>query len=177
MLALSFPFLFATRSGLARRVVPVPPTGHYSHAVSRHVDSVRRGRRTYSASGLKITEGQRNSLRVRRTAIICVFADRPRDPVIWQTNLHRLAARTMYTAFFAGETFLPRCSIDGQNIQRFLEGHFNEAFGRLADAIAREDGGSLLDTCVIGWDSLNEPGLGFIEIPDLNVLPPSQDFK
>lgn len=83
----------------------------------------------------------------------------------------------MYTTFFAGETFAPKCIIDGQNIQHFLQGHFNEAYGRLADAIAREDDGALLDTCVIGWDSLNEPGEGFIEIPDLNVLPPAQDFK
>lgn len=46
---------------------------------------------------------------------------------------------------------------------------------RLADAIAET--GDLLDTCVIGWDSINEPGEGFLGIPNLNDFPPSQDFK
>ena len=49
----------------------------------------------------------------------------------------------------------------------------------LTDSLAariREAGG-LYDDCIIGWDSMNEPHEGFIGIPDLNEIPPSQDFR
>lgn len=38
------------------------------------------------------------------------------------------------------------------------------------------EAGGLLDNCVIGWDSLNEPDEGFIGTLDLNVIPESQSF-
>lgn len=45
----------------------------------------------------------------------------------------------------------------------------------LADCI--RDAGDLLDTCLIGWDSMNEPDQGFIGLPDLKSIPPSQEFR
>lgn len=45
----------------------------------------------------------------------------------------------------------------------------------LADRL--QQAGGLLDDCVIGWDSMNEPHEGFIGIPDLNEFPPAQAFK
>ncbi len=34
-----------------------------------------------------------------------------------------------------------------------------------------KEAGGLLDECVLGWDSMNEPHAGFMQIPDLNKVP------
>jgi len=90
----------------------------------------------------------------------------------WSTNYGRLVPQTLFTLFFAGRDFVPNCTLDGCNIQDYLQSHYIEAFGRLADKI--RDAGDLLDDCVIGWDSLNEPSEGLVGYPDLHSLPAKQ---
>jgi hypothetical protein len=92
--------------------------------------------------------------------------------MMWSTNYGRLAPQTLFTLFFAGRDFAPNCIIDGSNIQDYLQSHFIEAFGQLADRI--RDAGGLLDDCVIGWDSMNEPSEGLVGYSDLLSLPTSQ---
>lgn len=92
--------------------------------------------------------------------------------MIWSTNYGRLASQTLFTLFFAGREFAPKCVIDGQNIQDYLQSHFITAFGQLADRI--RDAGDLLEECVIGWDSVNEPYEGFCGYADLNTVPTKQ---
>ncbi|KAL7423982.1 hypothetical protein Q5752_001567 [Cryptotrichosporon argae] len=95
--------------------------------------------------------------------------------MIWNTNLHRLAARHCFTMFFASEELAPKCTIDGQSASRWIQQRFNLAYGHLAERL--RDAGGLLDECVIGWDSMNEPDGGFIGMPDMTTYPPSQSFK
>ncbi|KAJ7658939.1 glycoside hydrolase family 5 protein [Mycena rosella] len=92
--------------------------------------------------------------------------------MIWSTNYGRLLSQTLFTLFFAGRDFAPRCVIDGQNIQDYLQSHYIEAMGQMADRIRAA--GDLLDDCVIGWDSMNEPFDGLCGWKDLATNPPAQ---
>nr|XP_019042696.1 hypothetical protein I302_08401 [Kwoniella bestiolae CBS 10118]OCF21626.1 hypothetical protein I302_08401 [Kwoniella bestiolae CBS 10118] len=95
--------------------------------------------------------------------------------MIWNTNLHRLAARHLFTMFWASDKFAPKCKIDGLHASEWVQDRFIAAYGHLADRL--RDAGDILDDCLIGWDSMNEPHEGFIGIPDLNDCPPAQSFK
>lgn len=95
--------------------------------------------------------------------------------MIWSTNYGRLLSQTLFTLFFAGCDFAPLCVIDGVNIQDFLQSHYIEAMGQMADAISAA--GDLLDECVIGWDGMNEPFEGLCGWPDLNSNPEKQGAR
>ncbi|KAG6849910.1 hypothetical protein H0H93_003778 [Arthromyces matolae] len=83
-----------------------------------------------------------------------------------------IVTQTVFTLFFAGRDFAPHCVLDGINIQDYLQEHYIAAFGVLADRI--RDAGDLLDDCVIGWDSLNEPFEGLCGWEALSSTPTSQ---
>ncbi|KDR82016.1 hypothetical protein GALMADRAFT_207363 [Galerina marginata CBS 339.88] len=94
--------------------------------------------------------------------------------MVWSTNYGRLLSQTLFTLFFSGRDYAPHCIIDGVNIQDYLQGHYIEACGQLVDRIAAFEGGRLLDACVIGWDSMNEPFEGLCGWDDLGVNPVKQ---
>ena len=95
--------------------------------------------------------------------------------MIWATNYSRLAAATIFTMFFAGKDFTPKCVIDGVNIQDYLQTHFVNAIGHLAKRL--KEAGDVLDEVVMGWESMNEPNRGLIGYVDLAVFPKMNPLK
>lgn len=95
--------------------------------------------------------------------------------MIWSTNYYRLAAATIFTMFFAGKDFAPKCIIDGMNIQDYLQSHFMRACAHLAKRI--HEAGGIENEVVFGWESLNEPNRGMIGHIDLSAIPKEQQLK
>ncbi|KAF7731799.1 hypothetical protein EC973_008314 [Apophysomyces ossiformis] len=86
-------------------------------------------------------------------------------PMVWPTNYTKLASCTMFTLFFAGDTFAPSCMHKGKSIQRFLNDCFIGAFRYLAERIKDLD-------AVMGFEVMNEPHPGYIGMKDLHEFDP-----
>jgi hypothetical protein len=104
------------------------------------------------------------------------YPDKENIPkMIWTTNYFRLACQTMFTLFYAGKDFAPKCILDGKNISDYLQEHFTGACKHLAMRI--KEASDLVDDVVIGWESLNEPNKGMIGWQDLTVIPKDQRLR
>jgi hypothetical protein len=88
-------------------------------------------------------------------AIVHQIHGDPFPRMIWPTNATKLAAATMSTLFFGGDAFAPATRIDGEPAQQFLQRHYVEAIRRLAMKLSGLPN-------VVGYDTLNEPIVGYI---------------
>ena len=77
----------------------------------------------------------------------------------WFSNHSRLACATMFTLFFGGDDYAPGLTIDKVPVQEYLQGHYIAAMREIAVRLAKYPN-------VVGIDSLNEPGEGFIGTGD-----------
>ena len=84
----------------------------------------------------------------------------PLPKMIWPSNDGKLAAATMFTLFFGGDTFAPAMRVDGASAQRFLVEHFLAALEQVVRRLREVP-------CVAGYDVLNEPSAGYIGLADL----------
>ena len=73
----------------------------------------------------------------------------------WSQNYRYPANAFMWTLFFAGKTFCPDFMIDGRNVQDYLQDHYIGAMEAIAHRLRDLPN-------VIGFDSLNEPGSGYV---------------
>ncbi len=73
----------------------------------------------------------------------------------WGRNYRMPANGIMWTLFFGGHVFCPAASIEGRNIGTYLQDHYLGAMRAVAERVADLPH-------VIGFDSLNEPGSGWI---------------
>eukprot|EP00924_Labyrinthula_sp_SR-Ha-C_P009986 snap_masked-scaffold_21-processed-gene-5.91-mRNA-1 protein AED:0.01 eAED:0.01 QI:0/0/0/1/1/1/2/0/749 len=74
----------------------------------------------------------------------------------WATNYFRLVNATMWTLFFAGNDFAPNFKIEGETAQDYLQGKYCEMMKKVAEKVKHLPN-------VIGFDTLNEPSVGFLE--------------
>lgn len=96
--------------------------------------------------------------------------------MVWPTNYTRLATFTMFTMFFSGKKFFPKCIINGVNIQDFLQSHFFNSIGHFMSRLQNEHP-ELMNRTIIGLETMNEPSLGLYGREDLTVLPKSQQLR
>jgi hypothetical protein len=97
-------------------------------------------------------------------------AEYPR--MVWISNHDRLACATMWTLFFAGDVYAPGIGpigYEGGSLQDFLQGHYIAAMAKVAQRVARFPH-------VVGFDSLNEPGAGWIGLADARGRGPTSSI-
>ena len=73
----------------------------------------------------------------------------------WLQNFGRFAPCTMWTLFFGGRDFAPSCKVGGVNAQDYLRQHYIDAVREVAVRVRD-------NPYVIGFETLNEPGRGWI---------------
>ncbi|KIM25743.1 glycoside hydrolase family 5 protein [Serendipita vermifera MAFF 305830] len=80
---------------------------------------------------------------------------------VWPTGYQKLAAATMATCFWAGDTFAPKLIVDGQPIQQYLQEKFLKSWQLVAETVGGLE-------AVVGFDMMNEPHRGYIDLPSLH---------
>ena len=111
---------------------------------------------TLEAAGLDMTKFQATG-----AAIVHNTHGDPFPRMIWPTNYAKLAAATMFTLFFGGNSFAPKTKVQGVPIQDYLQGHYFNAIKKVAEKLKGLPQ-------VLGYDTLNEPSSGWIGWQDLN---------
>lgn len=94
---------------------------------------------TFKLAGLDITKFKETG-----AAVVHNTHDEPDKfpKMIWPTNYYKLACATMFTLFFGGKIFAPKCIVSANgksmNIQDYLQKHYFDALIQLARRINEE---------------------------------------
>lgn len=97
--------------------------------------------------------------------------------MLWTSNYKRLALLVMFTLFFAGKTYFPDFILNGQNIQDYLQDHYNNCMKLLCEAISEKIPELLDKGMILGFELMNEPNLGLIGHDHLGMIPDSQQLR
>ncbi|KAG0196470.1 hypothetical protein BGX33_001603, partial [Mortierella sp. NVP41] len=112
---------------------------------------------TFEAAGLDLTKFKSTGAAyVHNTNQLA--GDSP--PMVWPTNYTKLAASTMFTLFWAGDTFAPKKMYQGEPIQQFLQNRYFACYNHLARRLSHLD-------AVIGFEVMNEPHPGYIGLESM----------
>ncbi|ODV86948.1 glycoside hydrolase family 5 protein [[Candida] arabinofermentans NRRL YB-2248] len=111
-------------------------------------------------------------------ALVHNFSVDPQEypKMVWASNYYRLAAEVMFTMFFSGKIFTPKCIIDGVNIQDYLQDHFINAIRYFMTGVKLR-APELFNKTLMALETMNEPNSGLYGFRDLNLYPLSQELK
>ncbi|SCU84076.1 LAFA_0D07932g1_1 [Lachancea sp. 'fantastica'] len=101
----------------------------------------------------------------------------PYPKMLWPTNYFRLAAQTMFTLFFGGKKYAPKCVINGQNIQDYLQDRFIGSVMTFYQRIKKTAPELFENYCILGLETMNEPNVGYFTDPNLSELPKNRKLK
>ncbi|KAK0458583.1 glycoside hydrolase [Desarmillaria tabescens] len=93
---------------------------------------------------------------------------------LWSCGYTKLAAATMATCFWAGDAFAPKLKLknrhgDDVSVQEFLQGAFLDMFDNIVRAVGDLE-------AVIGFEMMNEPHRGYVELQSLHVFDYNTDL-
>lgn len=97
--------------------------------------------------------------------------------MVWATNYYKLACQTMFTLFFSGKHFAPKCVINGMNIQDYLQQTYLDAILTLYKRIQETAPELFASNCIIGLESMNEPNHGFIGTLNLGEIEKERNLR
>lgn len=87
----------------------------------------------------------------------------PFPRMMWATNYNRLATATMFSLFFGGDWFAPHTRIEDTPVQPYLQSHYFNAIRQVALHLKGFPN-------VVGYDTLNEPGHGYLGYQNMATL-------
>jgi hypothetical protein len=110
---------------------------------------------TFEAAGIDFTKFDETG-----AATLMQHRYDPNDPKVfgalsWSQNRVAFGSCTMWTLFFGGQKFAPSCTVNGTNIQTYLQEHYTNALVQVARRVRDID-------CVLGLEPFNEPNQGWI---------------
>ncbi|KAI0658179.1 glycoside hydrolase [Cubamyces menziesii] len=93
---------------------------------------------------------------------------------LWPCGYQKLAAATMATCFWAGDMFVSKLKVKGQDgseisIQQFLQDSFLNMWELIARTVGDLEG-------VIGFEMMNEPHRGYIELQSMHAFDYNTDL-
>jgi hypothetical protein len=117
---------------------------------------------TFEAVGLDFTRFPQADAAIVMQAAMDFDDGNPHQPgypqMIWSSNYLAPANGIMWTLFWMGRVATPDFRIDGENVQDYLQRHYLGAVEQVARRMRDLP-------CVIGFDTLNEPGTGWVGVP------------
>ncbi|KAF9477640.1 glycoside hydrolase [Pholiota conissans] len=93
---------------------------------------------------------------------------------LWPCGYQKLAAATMATLFWAGDIFAPKLRVKNRHnqevpIQQFLQRAFFDMWEQVVQAVGDLEG-------VLGFQMMNEPHRGYINVPSLHAFDYNTDL-